>query len=433
MAWKMLNFLMGQRLSFGLKKIFESKEVKMKRYLKLWILFGLAIIGLPFLASAGQLNIVTSDGYNLGLNKPYSGFYVDEAGNVTFMLQGSRTELPPAFQYEPIITISQAAGSTATVNDANGTVSGTVNNPVTFTVEATDSQGVPDLSCLLPEAGALTLNQGSTNRGIFTKTFDTAGTYLVIFKAQWSEYPTQRIIKINIGTTTQPPPTTYTLTVYVNPTGAGTVTPSGGTYAAGTVVNLTAAPAAGTSYTFSSWTGVDSSNGSSASVTMNANKTVYANFSTGGWLIPPGAIPLDTYYPLWGDYIGKDQQRLSQGETKYYTMNLTSPKSSLTLNSWTLSSYAGSLSFKVFNPNGKLIATPQVYGEEISMALFYNYQFCDALGNLQTYNSTSVQPEGLISGVYLVEVKYVSGNPYFRIGWKATEPTTITSCTLPGR
>jgi hypothetical protein len=74
-------------------------------------------------------------------------------------------------------------------------------------------------------------------------------------------------------------PITYTLTVNINPSGAGTVTlnPPGGTYNAGTAVTLTATANSG--YTFSSWSGVDSSSGTTGYVTMNGNRTVTANFS----------------------------------------------------------------------------------------------------------------------------------------------------------
>lgn len=74
-------------------------------------------------------------------------------------------------------------------------------------------------------------------------------------------------------------PTTYNLTVNINPTGAGTVSPPTGSYAANSTLTLTATENAG--YTFSSWSGVDSSNGNTATVTMNANRTVIANFTTG--------------------------------------------------------------------------------------------------------------------------------------------------------
>lgn len=77
-----------------------------------------------------------------------------------------------------------------------------------------------------------------------------------------------------------PAPTSYSLTIAVS--GGGTVTPAPGSYThpAGTVVNLIATPPAGGQFT--GWTG-DVANPASPStqVTMNANKSVTANFSSG--------------------------------------------------------------------------------------------------------------------------------------------------------
>lgn len=75
---------------------------------------------------------------------------------------------------------------------------------------------------------------------------------------------------------------TYTLSVVINPTGAGTVTmnPSGGTYNAGTVVTLTATANSG--YVFSGWAGDLSGTSNPATITMDANKVVIANFTTSG-------------------------------------------------------------------------------------------------------------------------------------------------------
>jgi uncharacterized repeat protein (TIGR02543 family) len=72
--------------------------------------------------------------------------------------------------------------------------------------------------------------------------------------------------------------TTHNLTVAVSPAGGGTTSPAVGVhvYPHGTVVDVTATPASG--YTFTSWSGACSGSGS-CSVTMDADKTVTANFS----------------------------------------------------------------------------------------------------------------------------------------------------------
>ncbi|NLT57968.1 MAG: DUF5057 domain-containing protein [Clostridiales bacterium] len=59
---------------------------------------------------------------------------------------------------------------------------------------------------------------------------------------------------------------------------ASPASPTGnGYYDEGTLVTLTATPSSG--YVFSNWSGVDSSNGNTATVTMNSNKSVSASFT----------------------------------------------------------------------------------------------------------------------------------------------------------
>jgi YVTN family beta-propeller protein len=70
----------------------------------------------------------------------------------------------------------------------------------------------------------------------------------------------------------------YALTLTMNGTGTGSIAanPTGGTYAHGTVVAVTATPAAGSQ--FSSWSGACSGSGA-CSVTMDAAKSVTATFT----------------------------------------------------------------------------------------------------------------------------------------------------------
>ncbi len=77
-------------------------------------------------------------------------------------------------------------------------------------------------------------------------------------------------------------PTTFQLTLLVNPTSGGTTVPAAGvhTFNAGQTVTLTAVPAA--NYHFVSWSGdVADPNAATTTVTMNASKTVIANFAPG--------------------------------------------------------------------------------------------------------------------------------------------------------
>jgi|GEM_PF-191722 len=69
----------------------------------------------------------------------------------------------------------------------------------------------------------------------------------------------------------------YTLTTNTVGSGSITLNPSGGTYPGGTVVTVTAVPAAG--WQFDGWSGDLSGTANPTTITMNANKSVTANFS----------------------------------------------------------------------------------------------------------------------------------------------------------
>ena len=78
------------------------------------------------------------------------------------------------------------------------------------------------------------------------------------------------------GTPAAEPPATYTLSVSVNPLGAGSVSPSDGQYEEGTQVTLTTTPASG--YTFDYWGGDASGSLPTITITMDSNKSVTAYF-----------------------------------------------------------------------------------------------------------------------------------------------------------
>jgi hypothetical protein len=87
-------------------------------------------------------------------------------------------------------------------------------------------------------------------------------------------------VAVVIMTTSCVPPT-YTLDVSANPSGGGSVSPSGGEYEAGEQVTLAATPASG--YAFDYWSGGASNTTSSITITMDSDKSLTANF----WTIPP--------------------------------------------------------------------------------------------------------------------------------------------------
>ena len=72
------------------------------------------------------------------------------------------------------------------------------------------------------------------------------------------------------------PPVTYTLTTQVTPEGAGSVTPSSGTYDEGESVTITANPSA--NYIFKQWTGTGSGTANPLTFKIISNTTVTAEF-----------------------------------------------------------------------------------------------------------------------------------------------------------
>ena len=100
---------------------------------------------------------------------------------------------------------------------------------------------------------------------------------------------------------------TYTLLVNVNPSGSGTVTknPERDTYCPGDQVTLNANSNSG--YTFSSWREVDSSNGATAHVTINGNRTSTAFFTSNEEIkLPLRWIDEGSHYPL--NHLGHSSQ-----------------------------------------------------------------------------------------------------------------------------
>ena len=75
-----------------------------------------------------------------------------------------------------------------------------------------------------------------------------------------------------------PAPATYTLSVSVNPLGAGSVSPSDGQYEEGARVTLTATPAG--DYAFDYWDGDASGSSANTTIIMDSDKSIIAHFAT---------------------------------------------------------------------------------------------------------------------------------------------------------
>jgi beta-lactamase superfamily II metal-dependent hydrolase len=81
------------------------------------------------------------------------------------------------------------------------------------------------------------------------------------------------------------PASMYTLSVSVDPSQAGSVSPSGGEYVSGSQVILAASPANG--FTFDYWDGAASGYLNTVSVTIDSDKTVTAHFKVADSEMPP--------------------------------------------------------------------------------------------------------------------------------------------------
>ena len=85
------------------------------------------------------------------------------------------------------------------------------------------------------------------------------------------------------------PSTNFTVTLLSNPVAGGT-TSGAGLYSAGSSVTVTATPNSG--YTFTSWSGDATGSVNPLIFNINSNRTITANFTAGGPIIPPGLGPL---------------------------------------------------------------------------------------------------------------------------------------------
>lgn len=90
---------------------------------------------------------------------------------------------------------------------------------------------------------------------------------------------------------------TYTLVTIVSPSGAGSISPSGGEYESGVQVTLTASPSSG--YSFCNWSGSASGTTSAITIVMDSDKNLTANF---------GTIPMDGPGPPegWATYTNEE-------------------------------------------------------------------------------------------------------------------------------
>ncbi len=179
--------------------------------------------------------------------------------------------------------VSQAAPQSVTTNvDTSGadSISTSITSPAanSWVVDVVGSGN----------SGSFTANSGQTERvdiaasgmtgAMSTKALTSAGATTL----GWAHNGANRLahslasLAPSGGTT----PNTFTLTTNVSGSGSVSRNPNAASYAAGTVVTLTATPAAG--FQFSGWSGDLSGSANPTTITMSANRTVTATFTTTG-------------------------------------------------------------------------------------------------------------------------------------------------------
>jgi agmatine deiminase len=124
----------------------------------------------------------------------------------------------------------------------------------------------------------------STVTGNFTVPSGAEGLTRMRVSMSYNSYPSPcgtftygEVEDYSVDISSGTPPPQYTLTTNTVGQGGVTLNPPGGTYDEGTVVTLTAVPAAG--WQFDYWSGDLSGSQNPINITMNADKTVTANFS----------------------------------------------------------------------------------------------------------------------------------------------------------
>jgi hypothetical protein len=213
-----------------------------------------------------------------------SGSYTSAA---TTLVSGSATISVPAGSLATstdtlTATYTPDSGSSLTYNSAIGTNSVTVTAATVQITVGTSPAGLSFSVDGTPYTTTQTLSWtvGSSHTIATTSPQTSAGTQNTF--TSWSDEGalSHSVTAPSSATSyTATFATSYLLTTVASPTAGGSVAPTSGTYyASGTVVNLTATPNSG--YTFTNWTGsVESTSSASTTISMSAPESVTANFT----------------------------------------------------------------------------------------------------------------------------------------------------------
>lgn len=219
------------------------------------------------------------------------------------------------------------------------------------------------------------------------------------------------------GSTTNPG--TYTLTRVSSPAAGGTITasPSASSYASGTVVTLTAAPASG--YTFTGWSGATSGTSATTTVTVTANISVTANFtgtSTGG-----NILRIDDAGSGYCSADGSRQNTYTGADGGYY-INLSN-SAAKGVNYAVNVPAAGSYSFKWRYANGgnsvSTIARLLVNGSTVISSVSF-----PVTTSWTAWTTTGTVTANLVAGNNIVRIETTEAKEFANIDWMEVTGTT---------
>jgi uncharacterized repeat protein (TIGR02543 family) len=227
--------------------------------------------------------------------------------------------------------------------------------------------------------------------------------------------------------------TTYTLTTTVNPGAGGTITrsPNATTYAAGTVVTLTATPASG--YVFTGWSGGASGTNATTTVTMNANTSVTAGFTTSGG--GGNTLRIDDKSGTGIGYCsanGSRQNTYTGADGGYYVNLSNSSGQGIT---WAVSAGAAgtyNLRWRYSNAGTQSATTARVLVngvEVVSSAAF------PKTASWSTWTTTAQIPVTLVAGANKIRLETTVSSEFAMIDWieiTGTNPTEASCSAATG-
>jgi len=217
---------------------------------------------------------------------------------------GSVTLNPPGGVYDSgtVVTLTANPSAGFQFTGWSGDLTGST-NPTTITMSAAKSVTATftpiqySLSANAVGSGSVTLNPpgGVYDSGtVVTLTANPSAEFQFTgWSGDLSGSTNPATITMNsnrsvTATFTPLPPTQFILTTNVAGSGSVTLNPPGGVYDSGTVVTLTANPAAG--FQFTGWSGDLSGSTNPTTITMNSNRSVTATFTP----LPPTQFTLTT-------------------------------------------------------------------------------------------------------------------------------------------